>query len=107
MRLSRTWTIAVVFSAFAAGPALAEDSLCPELAPAADTGTHIDSGALAIGIDISRAGENKESRMVFFNQLSLEEKTDVCSHCRSSGKTGTVQLSTDERSFCQSILSVQ
>jgi hypothetical protein len=107
MRFSSTSTIAVLLFTIATGPAVAGASLCPEPTAAADNATHVDTGTHGIGIDISKAGDNRESQMVFFNQLSVEEKSDVCSHCTSSVKTGVAQLSSGELSFCQAILSVQ
>jgi len=99
----------VLVFTIAASPAIADAgaSLCPDATAAADNATHVDSGNNTIGIDISKAGDNRESQMVFFNQLSLEEKSDVCTHCISSTSTGDAKLSSGELSFSQAILSVQ
>jgi hypothetical protein len=45
--------------------------------------------------------------MVFFNQLSVEEKSVLCTHCTTSTRTGVSVLSSGELSLSQAILSVQ
>jgi hypothetical protein len=87
------------------GIALAAAGGCPAPTEAPDTGTHIESATKPLGVDIGKAGDTLESRMVFFGQLSTEEKSDVCSHCNAA-KAGINSLSADEKSFCQAILAV-
>jgi hypothetical protein len=107
MRFSSIIVMIVFTMATSPAIALAGASLCPKATAVADNATHLDSGSYPIGIDISKAGDNRESQMVFFNQLSVEEKSDVCTHCTASTKTGVAVLSSGDLSLCQAILSVQ
>ena len=108
MSLSHVSAIAALFLSLSGGVSVAAGGGCPKPNAAPDTASHVHAtGANVLGIDIGRAGNNPESRMVFFGQLSIEEKSDVCTHCRSALNTATAPLSADEQSFCQAILSVK
>src|SRR5437867_767672 len=71
----RVAAVAALFLSLGGGVALAAAGGCPEPAAAPDTGAHIESGTNALGVDIAKAGNTQESRMVFFGQLSIEEKS--------------------------------
>src|SRR5437870_5833287 len=97
MSAGRSWAITMLLLTVVATPAAAAgDSLCPDPTAPADNATHVESGDHPIGIDITQAGDNTESQMVFFNQLSVEEKSDVCSHCASSVEGDVTHLSSGE-----------
>jgi hypothetical protein len=101
MSLPRIVVLAALFASLR-GVSLAAAGACPEPTAAPDTATHVESATRPLGVDIGKAGNTQESRMVFFGQLSTEEKSDVCEHCRAA----TLSLSADQKSFCQAILSV-
>jgi len=96
--------LTVIFVAFGGGSALALAGGCP--APAHDTATHLESATTSLGVDFGKAGNSRETLMVFYGQLSSEEKSDVCLHCSAALKATTVSLSADEKTFCQAVLSV-